>query len=67
MRCLKLGLAATALICALSAMAQAADCTRVAASGDNITHDWAVLFTTNALKNTIAGRGLIGMGPVKTS
>ena len=55
------------MLCTLSAMAQAADCTRVAATGDNITHDLAVLFSTNALKNTIAGRGLVGKGPVKTS
>jgi hypothetical protein len=67
MRSLKLGLAAMAVICALSATAQAADCTRVAASGDNVTHDLAVLFSENALKNTIAGRGLVGKGPVKTT
>ena len=67
MRSLKLGLAAAAVICALSATAQAADCTKVAAIGENFTHDAAVLFSTNALKNTLAGRGLIGKGPVKTN
>jgi hypothetical protein len=67
MQVFKLGLVAAVMLCTLSSMAQAADCTRVAASGDNVTHDLAVLFSTNALKNTIAGRGLIGKGPVKTS
>lgn len=67
MRIFKLGFAAAIVACALSATAQAAECTRVAAIGDNVTHDLAVLFSTNALKNTIAGRGLIAKGPVKTS
>jgi hypothetical protein len=67
MQVFKVGFVATVMVCTLSAMAQAADCTRVAASGDNVTHDLAVLFSTNALKNTIAGRGLIGKGPVKTT
>ena len=67
MQVFKLGFVAAVMVCALSATAQAADCTRVAAIGDNFTHDLAVLFSTNALKNTIAGRGLIGKGPVKTS
>ena len=63
----KYSFVAAVMLCALSAMAQPADCTRVAAAGDNITHDLAVLFSTNALKNTIAGRGLIGKGPLKPS
>lgn len=67
MQVFKLGFVAAVMMCALSGMAQAADCTRVAAIGDNVTHDLAVLFSTNALKNTIAGRGLVGKGPVKTS
>jgi hypothetical protein len=67
MQVFKLGFVAAVMICTLSATAQAADCTRVAASGDNVTHDLAVLFSTNALKNTIAGRGLVGKGPVKTT
>jgi hypothetical protein len=67
MKVFKSGFVATVMVCALSAMAQAADCTKVAAIGDNVTHDLAVLFSTNALKNTIAGRGLIGKGPVKTT
>ena len=67
MQVFKLGFVAAVMVCALSAIAQAADCTRVAAIGDNVTHDLAVLFSTNALKNTIARRGLIGKGPVKTT
>ena len=66
MRSLKLGLAATAMICALSATAQAADCRTVTAAGDNFTHDTAV-FSTNALKNTLAGQGRVGKGPVHTT
>ncbi|MBS0270070.1 MAG: hypothetical protein JSS54_13980 [Proteobacteria bacterium] len=67
MQVFKLGFVAAVMVGALSAMAQAAECTKVGAIGDNVTHDLAVLFSTNALKNTIAGRGLIGKGPVKTT
>ena len=67
MQIFKFGLVAAVMACALSAQAQAADCTKVAAIGTNFTHDAAVLFSTNALKNTLAGRGLIGKGPVKTT
>ena len=66
MRSLKLGLAATAMICALSATAQA-DCVRVGALGQNITHDLAVLFSTHALANVIYGQGRVGKGPVHTT
>ena len=65
MRSLKLGLAATAMICALSATAQAADCVRVAVAGKSLTHDLAVLFSTNGLKNIMAGQGRVGQGPVQ--
>lgn len=67
MQSLKLGLVAAVAMCAFSVTAQAADCMRVAAIGNNFTHDAAVLFSENALKNTIAGRGLIPKGPVKTT
>ena len=67
MRSLKLGLAATAVICALSATAQAADCVRVAVAGESLTHDIAVLFSTNGLKNTIYGQGREGRGQVRTT
>jgi hypothetical protein len=60
---LKLGLAATAMICALSATAQAADCVRVAVAGESLTHDIAVLFSTNGLKNIIYGQGRVGAHP----
>jgi hypothetical protein len=66
MRSLKLGLAAAAVICALSATAQA-DCIKVAAEGQNITHDLAVLFSTHALANVIYGKGREGRGPVHTT
>lgn len=67
MRSLKQCLAATALICALSPTAQAADCRRVAVAGEAITHDIAVLFSTNGLKNTIYGQGRVGQGQVRTT
>ena len=55
MRSLKLGLAATAVICALSATAQA-DCVKVGAVGEAMTHDIAVLFSTHGLANVIYGQ-----------
>ena len=67
MRSLKLGLAATAMICALSATAQAADCVKVSVAGESLTHDLAVLFSTNGLKNTMAGQGRVGQGQVHTT
>lgn len=67
MQVFKFGLVATVIVCALSATAQAADCTRATALGENFTHDLAVLFSTNALKNTLAGRGLVGKGSVRTT
>ena len=67
MHSLKLGLAVAAMVCALSATAQAADCTRITALGETLTHDTAVLFSTNALKNTLAAKGLVGKGPVRTT
>ena len=67
MQVLKFGLVAAVMVCALSATAQAADCARVTALGETLTHDTAVLFSTNALKNTLAGKGLVGKGPVRTT
>ena len=67
MRSLKLGLAAAAMICTLLATAQAADCARIAVDGESLTHDLAVLFSTNGLKNTMAGQGRVGTGPVRTT
>jgi len=67
MRSLKLSVAATAMICALSATAQAADCVKVAVAGESLTHDLAVLFSTNGLKNIMAGQGRVGQGPVHTT
>jgi hypothetical protein len=67
MQSMNLGLVAAVIVCALSATAQAADCARVTALGQTLTHDTAVLFSTNALKNTLAGRGLVGKGPVRTT
>lgn len=67
MRFFKFGLAAAAMVWALSATAQAADCNKVTALGETLTHDTAVLFSTNALKNTLAAQGLVGKGPVHTT
>jgi len=66
MRSLKLGLAATAVICALSTTAQA-DCIKVGALGEALTHDIAELFSTHGLANVIYGQGRVGKGPVRTS
>jgi hypothetical protein len=66
MRSLKLGLAVTAVICALSATAQA-DCVKVGSVGEAVTHDIAELFATNGLKNIIYGQGREGRGPVHTT
>ncbi len=67
MRSWTLGLAATAMICALSVTAQAADCVRVTTLGEALTHDIAVLFSTNGLKNTLYGQGRVGQGPIRTT
>ncbi len=67
MKVFKSGFVAAIMVCALTATAQAAECMKVAAIGDNFTNDLAVLFSHNALKNTIAGKGLIPKGPVKTT
>lgn len=66
MRSLKSGLAATAVICALSAAASA-DCIRVGAIGDGLTHDIAVVMSTHGLANIIEGKGRKGQGPVHTT
>ena len=66
MRSLKLGLAAPAVICALSATAQA-DCIRVAAVGEGLTHDLAVIMSTHGLANVIYGQGRVGKGSVHTT
>ena len=66
MRTLKLGLAATAVMCALSATAQA-DCIKVGAVGEAVTHDIAETFATHGLANIIYGQGRVGKGPVQTT
>jgi hypothetical protein len=65
MRSLKLGLAAAAAICALSATAQA-NCIKVEAVGEAVTHDIAYVFATHGLANVIYGKGRVGKGPVHT-
>ena len=65
MRSLKLGLAAAAAFCALSATAQA-DCVKVEAVGEAVTHDIAFLFSTHGLANVIYGQGRVGKGQVHT-
>jgi len=66
MRSLKLGLASAAVICALSATAQA-DCVRVGAVGEAVTHGIAETFATHGLANIIYGQGRVGKGPVHTT
>jgi hypothetical protein len=66
MRSLKLGFAAAAVMCALSATAQAGDCIRVAAIGDGLNHDIAVIMSTHGLANIIEAKGRTGKGPVHT-
>ena len=65
MRSLKLGLAAAAAICALSATAQA-DCVKVGAVGEAVTHDIAYALSTHGLANIIYGQGRVGKGAVHT-
>jgi hypothetical protein len=65
MRFFNRGLAAAAAMFAVTSAAQA-DCARITALGENVTYDLAVLFSTNALKNTLAGQGRIGKGQVTT-
>ena len=67
MQSLKFGLVAAAMVCALSATAQAADCVRVATLGEALTHGIAELFATNGLKNIIYGQGRVGQGQVSTT
>lgn len=67
MQSMKCGLVAAAMVCAFSAAAQASDCRKVTALGQNLTHDIAVLFSTSALKNTLAEQGRVGKGPVRTT
>ncbi len=62
MRSLKLGFAAAAVICALSATAQA-DCIKVESLGEAVTHDIAEVFATHGLANIIYGKGRVGKGP----
>jgi hypothetical protein len=64
MRFVKLGLAATAMLCAVSVTAHA-DCIKVGAVGEAPTRGIAELFATNGLANIIYGQGREGKGPVK--
>jgi hypothetical protein len=66
MRSLKLCLAATAVIWALSASARA-DCVKVGSVGEAVTHDIAEVFATHGLANIIYGQGRVGKGPVHTT
>lgn len=67
MRSLKLAMAVAAMVCALSPTGQAADCIKVGSVGEAVTHDIAVLFAENGLKNIIAGKGRVGHGKVRTT
>jgi hypothetical protein len=63
---LKIGVIVAAA-CAFSTLAQARECKTIAAAGDGLTKDIAVLMSTNGLKNIIDYKGLHGVGKVKTS
>ena len=65
MQSFKRGLAATVAICAFAATAQA-DCIKVGALGEAMTHDVAMTFATHGLANIIYGQGRVGKGPVHT-
>ena len=67
MRSLKLGVAAAAVMCALSATAQAGDCVRIGAIGDSLTHDLAVIMSTHGLANIIESKGRTPKGAVHTT
>lgn len=67
MRSFKIGVAAAAIVCALSVTAEAGNCVRVGAIGDGLTHDLAVIMSTHGLANIIEGKGLKATGPVHTT
>jgi hypothetical protein len=66
MRSLKLALTVALVTCALSATAHAGDCIKVAAIGDGLTHDIAVIMSTHGLANIIDAKGRTGKGSVRT-
>ena len=67
MRSFKIGVAAAAIVCALSVTAEAGSCMKVGAIGDGLTHDLAVVMSTHGLANIIEAKGLKGKGPVHTT
>jgi hypothetical protein len=69
MRLSQLGLVVSAaqLVCAIPTIAGAGECVRLAAAGDGLTKDIAVVMSTHGLQNIIEAKGLKGQGPVKTS
>ena len=66
-RVLRRAACATVLALALAQPAAAADCVTLAAAGNGLTKDLAVIMSTHGLENIIEARGLKGKGPVKTS
>ena len=58
--------AAFAAVAALSVPAQAGSCVVVAAVGDGLTKDLAVVMSTHGLQNIIEHKGLTPKGAVKT-
>ncbi len=55
------------IICAVTTGAMAGECEKIAAVGDGLTKDIAVIMSTNGLKNIIEGKGMKGKGPVTTT
>jgi hypothetical protein len=60
-------ISAVLLTVAISTSVQAGECMRLAAAGDGLTKDIAVVMSTHGLQNIIDGKGLKGQGSVKTT
>lgn len=60
-----ISLAAAAITASTASFA--GDCQKVAAVGDGLTKDIAVVMSTHGLANIIEAKGLKGSGPVKTT
>ena len=70
MRSFNIGVALStfALACTVSTTSYAADgCMTLAAAGDGLTKDMAVMMSTHGLENIINSKGLKAQGAVKTT
>ncbi len=64
---IRLGVIGVALLAATLSTAAQADCVRIAALGDGLTKDIAVVMSTHGLANIIDSKGRTGKGPVHTT